>query len=74
MRGYREDRDRLSFKAPGDRTRTKRCKLQHGKFQLARKNRFFTMNVPDIGTGAQRGCEISFLGGIKHLTRQTLAS
>lgn len=26
------------------------------------------MNVPDVRAGAQRGCEISFLGGIDDLT------
>lgn len=26
------------------------------------------MNVPDVRAGAQRGCEISFLGGIDNLT------
>lgn len=51
-----------------------RHKLQHGKFHLSRRNKFFTMNVPDIGTGAQRSSEISFLGGIQNLTGQTLAS
>lgn len=73
MGGYREYRDRLFSKAHGDRMRTNRQKLQHGKFQLVTRSTVFT-NAPNTGTGTLTGGEISFLGGMQNLTGQTLAS